>query len=78
MSKQFGGIDKLVKPKHRREREKVRAHHMAQAQAHRQFRCELQAIKDRMDLFGEEALSDEEKALVASRRAFFFPERRER
>jgi len=74
MSKQFGSIDKLLKSKHRRERERVRADQMAQAEAHRQFRRELQAIKDKMDLFGEDALDQEERALVSSRPAFFFPE----
>ncbi len=74
MSKAFGGVEKLLKPKHKREREKIRATQMAEAEADRQFRARLQSIKDKLDLFGEEALSKEEMAIVAERRAFFYPE----
>jgi hypothetical protein len=45
-----------------------------EAEADRQFRARLQSIKDKLDLFGEEALSKEEMAIVAERRAFFYPE----
>lgn len=67
-------VDKLLKPKHRRERQKIRAHHVAEVEAHRRFRRRLQVIKDKMDLFGEESLSPEELALVEERRAFFYPQ----
>lgn len=77
MSKAFGGIDNLLKPKHKRERAKVSVAHFAEVEAHRQFRAELQAIKDRLHLYGEEALSEEEKGFVASRPAFFYPGREE-
>lgn len=76
MSKPLGGIDKLrqqLKPNFGREREIVEAGHFSQVEAERQFRQELRAIKDRLDLFGERALTEEEKAIVKSRPAFFYP-----
>ncbi len=76
MSKAFGGVEKLLKPKHKRECEKIRATQMAEAEADRQFRARLQSIKDKLDLFGEEALSKEEMAIVAERWGFFYPQPR--
>ena len=39
----------------------------------RRYRASLQALKDRMDLFGDEGLTEEEKALVEKHDLFFYP-----
>ena len=70
-------VHKLLKPKYRGEREKLRAYHMAQVAKEREFRRQCQALKDRLDLFGDQALTEEEKTFVASRPAFFHPGREE-
>lgn len=76
MSKAFGGIKNLVNSKQKKEQTKVRAAHFARVEGDRQFRAELQAIKDRLDLFGEDALTEDEKKMVAEASAFFCPEPR--
>lgn len=50
---------------------------IAEARAARKFRRECQVLKDRLDLFGEEALTEEERIFVQERPAFFYPGRRE-
>lgn len=71
MSKEFGGIDNLLKPKHKREQERIRASHMAQAEARRQYRLQLDAIAAKEDLFGPDALSMEERVLKERHAAYF-------
>ena len=39
----------------------------------RRYRARLQALKDRIDLFGDEGLTEEEKALVEKHDLFFHP-----
>jgi len=44
---------------------------MAESEAHRKFRRRLDAIRDKEDLFGPDALSEEEKALKERHAAYF-------
>ena len=39
----------------------------------RRYRAQLQALKDRIDLFGDQGLTEEEKALVEKHDLFFYP-----
>ena len=39
----------------------------------RRYRASLYALKDRIDLFGDEGLTEEEKALVEKHDLFFYP-----
>jgi len=59
------------------EREHIRKIHMEQAAKERVFRKMLRAIKDKLDLFGEEALNEVEMGYVEERPGFFYPGRRE-
>lgn len=51
--------------------------HMEQEAKNRIFRKMLRAIKDKLDLFGEEALNEVEMGYVEERPGFFYPRREE-
>ena len=53
--------------------ERKRQKMMEEEYAARRYRASLQALKDRIDLFGDEGLTEEEKALVEKHDLFFYP-----
>lgn len=55
------------------ETERHRQQMIKEADAHHAFRKELQAIKDKLDMYGERALTAKERVIVDQRRAFFYP-----
>lgn len=57
-----------------REAEHNRRLMVAEADADRKHRKNLQAIKDKMDMFGDDCLNLEEKEIVRLFHDFFFPE----
>jgi len=57
-----------------REAEHNRRLMVAEADADRKYRNNLQAIKDRRDMWGDDALSPNDKELVKKHKDFFDPE----
>lgn len=56
------------------EYERHRQQMLQESETHQRFIREvLQPIKDKLDLFGERALTAKERVIVDERRAFFFP-----
>jgi len=62
------------KSKYPPEQERIRRLVMAEAEADRKYRKFLQAIKDKMDLYGEDSLTAVEIIYVDRHRDFFYPE----
>ena len=60
-----------------RDREREAEHNrrlmVAEADADRKYRNRLQAIKDKMDLFGEDSLDVQEVKLVKKHEDWFYP-----
>ena len=57
------------------EQERERQIMLKEEEAARRHRQELRAIRDKLDLYGEEALTVAEKAMVSKHHDFFYPER---
>lgn len=62
------------KGKYPREQERERKRALLEAKAARRHRLHLEAVKDKLDLWGEDSLNAEEKELVRLFHDFFFPE----
>ena len=62
------------KGKYPPEQERERVRMLKEAFARRQHESRLQALKDKIDLFGEDSLNPEEKELVRLFHDFFYPE----
>ena len=57
-------------PEHPRERKRA----LLEAKAARRRRLYMQAVKDKLDLWGEDSLNLEEKEIVRLAHDFFYPE----
>ena len=55
------------------ERKHIKDSHMKEENERREFAKMLRAIRDKLDLYGEDALDEEEMALVNERPDFFYP-----
>ena len=61
------------KGKYPREQERERLRMLKETREHREQQRRLQAIKDKLDLFGEDSLTPEEKIVVGCYHNFFYP-----
>ncbi len=62
------------KGKYPPEQERERRRMLDEARVHEKYRKHLQAVKDKLDLYGEDSLTLEEKELVRLFHDFFYPE----
>lgn len=62
------------KGKYPREQERERKRMVEEVKAARRHRLHLEAVKDKLDLWGEDSLNLEEKEIVRLAHDFFYPE----
>ena len=62
------------KGKYPREQERERKRAQKEERSARRHRLYMQAVKDKLDLWGEDSLNVEEKELVRLAHDFFYPE----